>query len=171
MGKKLALWRDHGRDENGRVVAWGTNARLDNLQAAFLNFKLQTYQKDMDRRRQIAGMYQDGLGDIKEMDLPQGPNANPDHFDIYQNYELAADRRDDLKAYLKDQGIGTIIQWAGTPVHQFTELGFAGKGKSDLPATDRFFERCLMLPMNMALSDDDVNYIISKIRAFYGYSA
>ena len=58
----------------------------------------------------------------------------------------------------------TIMQWAGTPVHQFKELGFT----VDLPITDAFFRRCLMLPMNVALSDDDARFISGAILRFYG---
>lgn len=164
VAEKLSLLRDHGRDETGEVVTWGTNSRLDNMQAAFLHHKLKHYHEDIARRREIADMYQKGLGDMEQLTLPVAPNADEDHYDIYQNYELAADNRDALQEYLRENGIGAIQQWAGTPVHQFDKLGF---GELDLPATDRFFERTLMLPMHMAMSNEDVDYIIEKIRSFY----
>lgn len=165
IARQIGLLRDHGRNEDGRVVAWGYNSRLDNLQAAILNYKLRSFSQDIERRREIASMYQDGLGTLAELTLPPAPNADPRHFDVYQNYELQADRRDDLRTFLEAQGIRTIVQWAGTPVHQFRELGFT----VDLPVTDAFFRRCLMLPMNVALSDDEVRYIAATIRGFYGY--
>ena len=164
VGEKLALLRDHGRDETGEVVEWGTNSRLDNLQAAFLNLKLKEYPQDIARRREIAQRYNDAFADIDDITVPPGPDANPDHFDVYQNYELEAGQRDELRAFLKEHGIGTIVQWAGTPIHQFKKLGFT----QTLPKTDAFFEKCFMLPMNMALSDEDVTYICEKVRAFYG---
>lgn len=163
IGKKISLLRDHGRDENGHVIAWGTNSRLDNLQAAILNFKLKTYLEDIQKRRDIAHCYHKGLKDIQAIDLPPGPDEDPSHFDIYQNYEMAVDRRDELKSYLQDRGIATIIQWAGMPLHQFKDLGF----QEILPQTDLFFKRCLMLPMNVSLTQDDVDYIIESIRHFY----
>lgn len=163
MAEKMFLLRDHGRNEEGEVVAWGVNSRLDNLQAAFLDFKLKNYHHDIQRRREIAKLYQEGLGDLDQLALPPAPDEDGPHFDVYQNYELEADSRDELKDYLAEQGVRTIIQWAGTPVHQFQKLGF----DVDLPKTDKFFTRCLMLPMNMSLTDDEVAYIIEKIRAFY----
>lgn len=163
VADRLSLLRDHGRDKNGRVVSWGTNSRLDNLQAAFLNFKLKTFDEDIQKRRSIARKYNEAFNDIEEMDLPPGPDDDPNHFDIYQNYEMAVDRRDELKHYLQEKGISTIIQWAGTPVHHFEELGF----NETLPKTDMFFKRCLMLPMNVSLSDEDVGYIIDAVRDFY----
>ena len=146
------------------MVSWGYNSRLDNLQAAVLNLKLKSFPQDIERRRAIAAMYQEGLGGLAELTLPPAPGADPRHFDVYQNYELEADRRDQLRAHLDQQGVKTIIQWAGTPVHQFKELGFT----VDLPVTDAFFTRCLMLPMNVALTNDDVAYVIQAVRAFYG---
>lgn len=163
VAEQVALLRDHGRNEHGRVVAWGYNSRLDNLQAAILNYKLASFPQDIERRRAIATMYQEGLGDLEELTLPPAPNADLRHFDVYQNYELEADRRDELKVYLEERGIRTMVQWAGTPVHQFHELGF----DVELPITDAFFERCLMLPMNVALDDDDISYIVECTRRFY----
>jgi len=161
---EIGLLRDHGRNEEGRVVGWGLNSRLDNLQAAILNFKFKTFNQDVARRRAIAARYQSRLGDIKELDLPPAPDADPRHFDVYQNYELEADRRDELRTHLERKGVRTIIQWAGTPVHQFKELGFSVA----MPATDKLFQRCLMLPMHTALTDDEVDYICDNVRAFYG---
>lgn len=164
LARKIALLRDHGRNEDGRVVAWGYNSRLDNLQAAILNYKLKAFPGDIERRRSIARAYQSGLSTLQELTLPPSPDSDFRHFDVYQNYELEADRRDGLKKHLEEKGIRTIIQWAGTPVHQFKELGFT----VSLPKTDALFSRCLMLPMNTALSDEDVAYIVAQIRDFYG---
>lgn len=165
VAEQLMLWRDHGRNEDGKVVGWGTNSRLDNLQAAFLHHKLKHYHEDMARRREIAQMYQDGLGDLSQLKLPPAPDADPDHYDIYQNYEMAADDRANLQQYLRDNGIGAIQQWAGTMVHQFEALGF--EDQQDLPKTEAFSKRALMIPMHMAMSNEDVDYIIAKIRSFY----
>ena len=58
---KKGLLRDHGRNTSGEVVDWGFNSRLDNFQAAILNYKLKTYENDINRRREIAQMYDEGL--------------------------------------------------------------------------------------------------------------
>jgi dTDP-4-amino-4,6-dideoxygalactose transaminase len=164
VAKRIALLKDHGRDADGRVVAWGYNSRLDNIQAAVLDYKLKSYKDEIDRRRFVAARYQAGLGDLIELNLPPAPDADVRHFDVYQNYELEADRRDELRVYLENHGVKTIVQWAGTPVHQFKDLGF----DVNLPKTDAFFKRCMMLPMNSAVTDDEVDYIIKTIRNFYG---
>lgn len=166
MYGRIYQLRDHGRSTSGAVVSWGLNSRLDNLQAAFLDFQLQEYAGVMCRRRQLAALYTECLKDVAEIVLPPAPDSDPDHFDIYQNYEIEAERRDELKAYLKDCGIGTLIQWGGQAVHQMKVLGFT----QDLPYTDRLFTRMLMLPMNMSLQDADVDYVCETIRSFYGHS-
>lgn len=162
VAEKVRLLRDHGRDELGRVVAWGHNSRLDNLHAAVLNHKLDAFPEVIRRRREIASKYYAGLEGVEGIDLPPGPDADPRHFDVFQNFELEADRRDLLKDYLERNGIGTMVQWSGTPLHQFRELGFT----DDLPRTDAVFRRCLMLPMNPFLTDHQVDRIIETVRAF-----
>ena len=161
--EKVYQLHDHGRNPDGELVSWGRNSRLDNLQAAILNHRLQTYDGIIRRRREIAAIYQQRLGAIEQLDLPPAPDADPDHFDVYQNYELQAENRDALKEYLRENGVGTLIQWGGKGVHQWAPLGFSVR----LPKVERFFERCLMLPMNIFLEDDDVHYVSDKIESFY----
>lgn len=160
---KVFQLHDHGRDIDGEIRSWGRNSRLDNLQAAILGYRLKTYDKVIARRRAIASMYQTQLGDLEELQLPPAPDTDANHFDVYQNYELQADKRDELKEYLRLNGVGTLIQWGGKAVHQWERLGFTCK----LPQVERFFERCVMLPMNMFINDDDVTYICEKVRSFY----
>ncbi|HEX5038147.1 MAG TPA: DegT/DnrJ/EryC1/StrS family aminotransferase [bacterium] len=163
IARKIRLLRDHGRDELGNVVCWGLNSRLDNIQAAVLNYYFRHFPTIVSRRREIAKLYNDQLKDVKQLSLPPAPGADADHFDTYQNYEIEAERRDELKNHLKDRDIGTLIQWGGSPVHQFRELGF----KTKLPFTENLFTRLLMLPMNPLLSNDDALYISETIRKFY----
>jgi len=154
---------DHGRDTDGKVKRWGRNSRLDNIQAAILSYKLKYYNDVIVRRREVAQMYQERLGHLTELQLPAPPSAESNNFDVYQNYELQADNRDMLNTYLSQNNIGTLIQWGGTAVHQFTQLGF----DTILPNTDRFFERCIMLPMNVFVSDHDIDYICETVINFY----
>lgn len=163
VAEKVCLLADHGRNGEGRVVTWGLNSRLDNLQAAVLLARLKYLEVEISRRRAIAALYEAGLGDIEELELPPAPDEDPLHFDVYQNYEVEAERRDDLRLHLRDRGVGTLIQWNGTPVHQFNDLGFDFK----LPRTDQLFTKCLLLPMNSMLSDSEVEIVIDEIRKFY----
>ncbi len=161
--EKIYQLHDHGRDTRGDIKSWGRNSRLDNLQAAILNKRFTRYQEVIARRREIASLYQMHLSELEELELPPAPVENSNHFDVYQNYELQADNRDDLKGFLAEKGIGTIIQWGGKGVHQWEGLGFTQK----LPKVERFFQRSIMLPMNMFISEDDVLYICDSIKNFY----
>jgi dTDP-4-amino-4,6-dideoxygalactose transaminase len=166
IARRMMLLRDHGRNEDGLVETWGLNSRLDNLQAAILNVRLAHLSSEIARRRELARLYREGLQDLEDMTLPPGPDNDPHHYDVYQNYEVESHRREALRAHLEADGVRTIIQWAGTPVHQFA--GLPGVRRTDLANTDRLFRRCFLLPMNTSLTDDEVGYICASIRRFYG---
>ena len=77
-------------------------------------------------------LYTGRLDNVAEIGLPPAPDSDRDHFDIYQNYEIEAEHRNELKQYLMDRGIGTLIQWGGQAIHQLKALGFT----QHLPHTD-----------------------------------
>jgi dTDP-4-amino-4,6-dideoxygalactose transaminase len=164
VAQRVASLRDHGRNAHGEITGWGLNSRLDNLQAAILDDRLGRYGAALERRRALARAYRSALAGVAEVVLPPGPSDDPDHFDVYQNYEIEATRRDQLRASLRREGIGTILPWGGRAVHQWEALGL---GRS-LPATERLFERVLLLPMHPWLAAEDVEIIGAAIRRFYG---
>jgi len=161
-GRARAL-HDHGRDEQGNVTGWGFNSRLDNLQAAILDHRLLKYDAVIARRRDLARAYDTALEDVAEVVRPPGPDADEAHFDVYQNYEIEADQRDRLREFLTARGVGTLVPWGGKAVHQWDALGF----KARLPATERLFERVLLLPMHPWLTDDNVATVTAAVREFY----
>lgn len=163
--RALAL-HDHGRDSHGNVTGWGLNSRLDNLQAAILDYRLRKYDAVIGRRRELARAYHAGLEGIAEVVRPPGPDTGPEHFDVYQNYEIEADRRDALRKFLTSRGIGTLLPWGGKAVHQFEALGLAGFCGS-LPQTEKLFERVLLLPMHAWLTDEDVQMVTATVCEFY----
>lgn len=163
MAEAIKVLRDHGRGSDGKVAKWGYNSRLDNVQAAILNIKLAHYDRYVERRRVLAALYDQRLRDIKELLLPPPPNSDPAHFDVFQNYEVEAERRDALRYFLDSRGIKTIIQWGGHTIHQFEALGFSKVP----PYTDSMTSRYLLFPLNTAISDDDVDYICDAVREFY----
>jgi dTDP-4-amino-4,6-dideoxygalactose transaminase len=158
--------RNHGAGPDKVIPAdcaeWGTNARIDNLQAAVLAYKLGWYDEPIARRRQIAGLYGEAFSDLAGLELPPGP-SDERRFDIFQNYEVCTDRRDELRAHLQRRGIGTIVQWGGVALHQFRNLGF----DQDLPRADRFAARSLLLPMNHLLTDGQVERVIGAVREIF----
>jgi len=163
VAQDIRSLRDHGRNADGETVMWGLNSRLDNVQAAFLIHNLRNYSEIVRKRRALAALYDESLRGIEQVVCPPGPDAGGDHFDVFQNYEIEATKRDELRSYLGEQQIGTLIQWGGKAVHQIESLGFS----VSLPQTEAMFERCLMLPLNLSLTEEDVHYVVSHIKRFY----
>ena len=164
VAAKIRMIRDHGRDPiDGKVKIFGFNSRLDNLQAAILGLKLKYYDEDVFRRRQIATLYHLHLCSIEQILLPPAPDSEVDHFDVFQNYEIEAQDRDKLREFLSKAGVGTILQWGGHTIHQYSELGF----NSDLKYTEEMTKKFMLLPLHAMLSDKDVVYICKKINEFY----
>ncbi|MBS0409754.1 MAG: DegT/DnrJ/EryC1/StrS family aminotransferase [Proteobacteria bacterium] len=155
--------RDHGRGADGLVHRFGVNGRLDNVQAAVLRLKLARYDESLARRRAIAAIYDARLSGLDGLLLPPGPDADPDRFDVFQNYEVQSDRRDALRAFLADKGVGTIVQWGGCMIHQFKDLGLRARA----PYAEAMSARYMMLPLHPMLSDDDVHYVCDQVEAFH----
>ena len=164
---RVRAMRNHGAGPDKVIprdcADWGTNARIDNLQAAILAYKLGWYDETIARRRVIAARYDEAFAGVEGLELPPPPGTEPRRFDIFQNYEVRCDRRDELRAFLLYRGVGTIVQWGGVPLHQFRNLGF----DQHLPRADRFAARALLLPMNHLLSDAQVDRVIEGVRRFF----
>ncbi|NNF18059.1 MAG: DegT/DnrJ/EryC1/StrS family aminotransferase [Gammaproteobacteria bacterium] len=165
IAERIVGLRDHGRDHRTNTVTqFGFNARLDNLQAAILMYRLSKYDDYVKYRRGIAEIYQAALQEIEDLVLPPGPHADADHFDVFQNYELRSGRRDELRAHLDQHGVGTILQWGGSCLHQFSALEL----RAECPNTEILTTEFMMIPMNTVMTFDDARYVSSLIRSFYG---
>ena len=167
LARRLRAMRNHGSGPDKVIPAdcaeWGTNARIDNIQAAILAYKLGWYDETIARRREIAARYEEAFRGLDGLALPPSPKGEPGRRDIFQNYEICCDRRDELKAHLLARGVGTIAQWGGVALHQFRNLGF----NQHLPLADRWAARSLLLPMNHLLSDGQVDRTILAVREFF----
>jgi len=164
---RLELLRNHGRTEDNDVAFWSFNSRLDNLHAAILDFKLKLLPEWIDRRRAVAQQYHSILSGLSQLLLPPPPVKEGPYYDVFQNYEIEAESRDELAKHLNEQGIETMLPWGGKAVHQFKGLGL-GRFTDTLPRTELAFSRMLMIPMHCELSDDQVEYVGHTIRNFYG---
>lgn len=167
--ERMLQARDHGRARDGEIAGWGLNSRLDNLQAAILDWRLARLPQAIERRRALARLYRERLGALEQpgpapqIVLPPGPDGDPEHFDVFQNYEIEARRRDELRAFLHARGIGTLLPWGGKAVHQWEKLGLRAR----LPRTESLFQKLLLLPLNLSLSDDEVHQICEAVEEFY----
>lgn len=164
LAAKARQIRDHGRNpESGEVELFGSNARLDNVQAAIMIVKLKYYKKDLEKRRVLARIYTKRLHSIPQLLLPPGPDDDNLRYDIFQNYEIEADDREALREHLLKAGVSTILQWGGNVIHQFDKLDL----RHHAPYAEKMSAKFMMLPMHHLLEVDDVNFICDRITEFY----
>jgi dTDP-4-amino-4,6-dideoxygalactose transaminase len=154
--------RYNGEDRHtGEYHGHGFTCLLDNIQAAFLDVKLRHLPRWIVRRKEIAERYRRGLSDIPELLLPHYDDRRRDH--VYQNYVVRSKQGDAFSDYLKKNGIEVLIQFR-KPYYRHEALGLADRG---FPETEALSREVCSLPMNVEISDDEVDYIISTVRSFY----
>lgn len=170
--RKMKLMRYNGEDRETREFQYhGHNFIMDNVHAALLNVKLKYLPQWLERRKEIAKLYQKGLSGIKQIKLPHYDDSRFE--DIYTNYVIRAERRNELKKFLTDHKyVETLISW---PRPTYTEPNMqAAKDKwrfgvngNTLPETEKICSEVLSLPCYPELTNDDVSYVIEKINEFY----
>ena len=162
LARRLRELRDHGRVSKTGFSGWGWNCRLDNLQAAVLDLKLRKVPQWINERRRLAALYDEELADVGAVKRPPGPDGGP-FFDIYQNYVIEAERRDELAAHLAAKGIETLVSPGPVPNHKQP----VGLDHFKLPRTEALCARVLSLPLNNALDEAQVLEVAGAIKDFY----
>ena len=164
IAEKIRLLRDHGYQRStGDILYYGYNSRLDNVQAAILDVKLKHLPEWIERRRELASLYHQGLLDLPELKLPPTPLSNDRFFDVYQNYVIRAKERDRLVAHLMKAGIEILVSWP-KPMHHHEALGLK---HFQLPKTEQISNEVLSLPMYPELGGEDVGGVLEAVRNFY----
>jgi dTDP-4-amino-4,6-dideoxygalactose transaminase len=163
VARMASLYRYNGEDkETGAYHYHGASCLLDNLQAALLDVKLKHLPDWIKRRQQIAKIYQKGLADLDELQLPHfGDNR---FVDVYQNYVIRTVKRDSLFNHLKENGVEALIHWK-TPYYRYKELELEDKGFQE---TEDICREVISLPMNVEITDEEVSYVIQCIQDFFG---
>ncbi len=162
LARRLRAFRDNGRVENVEVIeCFGWCTRLDNLHAALLDMKFRYLENWIQRRREIAGMYDNGLGGIDGL-VPH-PNSNDDYFDVYQNYVIRCKERDKLAEHLRRSGIEVLISWP-TPMHKQKALELS---HFNLPMTECISAEVISLPMYPELTDEEAECVIEAVESFF----
>jgi dTDP-4-amino-4,6-dideoxygalactose transaminase len=171
LAARLRVCRQHGMEERYFHRFIGGNFRLDEIQAAILKVKLPYLDGWSAARRKIADTYRDGfsqLGLTEQIGLPAEPfrDTGLANHHIYHQFVIRTVRRDALRAYLAEAGVGTAIYYP-LGLHQqqcFANLGYV---EGDLPETERAARETLALPIYPELQDDQQRYVINAIAQFF----
>lgn len=165
LAERVRLLREYGWAERYVSHIKGMNSRLDEIQAAILRVKLRHLEAWNKRRRQIAAMYQEHLADAASrwgLTLPEEPEGARH---VYHLYVVRHPRRDALRRFLEERGIGTLIHYP-VPVHLQPAYADLRYREGSLPVTEALSREVLSLPMYPELTDAEVRMVSEALREF-----
>lgn len=155
--------RYNGEDrDTGEYHGHGFTCLLDNMQAAFLDVKLRYLPSWIIRRKEIAEKYRKALSNIPDLLLPHYNDTRRDH--IYQNYTVRSKQGNEFSEYLKKNGVEVLTQFR-KPYYKHEALKLEDRG---FPETEALSREVCSLPMNVEISDEQIEYVIKIVRQFYG---
>jgi dTDP-4-amino-4,6-dideoxygalactose transaminase len=173
LAERIKVLRVHGGKPKYYHKLIGGNFRLDTIQAAVLNVKLN-YLDDWTRRRQEnAGRYetlfqQSGLVQKGKVRLPATVyrESGAKHYHIYNQFVLRVEKRDGLMAYLKEKGIGTEIYYP-VPFHLQECFRYLGHKEGDFPESERAAKETVAIPIYPELSSAQQVEVVESIASFF----
>ncbi|MBW1726541.1 MAG: DegT/DnrJ/EryC1/StrS family aminotransferase [Deltaproteobacteria bacterium] len=163
---KLSVLRVHGSHPKYYHKLVGGNFRLDAFQAAVISVKLKHLDKWTQSRQENARKYRElfataGIDDVIKLPVEKEERH------IYNQFVICVkDKRDELRLFLNDAGVGTEIYYP-IPMHLqecFLALDYK---KGDFPVAEYAALHTLALPIYPELSDDQIAYVVEKIKDFY----
>lgn len=164
--QRLKIMRAHGAQPKYYHKVIGGNFRLDALQAAILLVKFNYLEEWTEKRRQNARIYRELFARkcIEGVDLPLENKGRH----IYNQFVIKIDqKRDELKIYLINQGIGCDIYYP-VPLHVQECFRYLGYSPGDCPVAEEAAAKTLALPIYAELRYEQIEYIVEKIGSFLG---
>ena len=137
----------------------GVNSRLDEIQAAFLNVKLNYLDDDIRIRRNIANRY---LNEIKN-ELIVLPTISSEENHVWHLFVIRIKDRDSLQHYLTKHNIQTVIHYP-TPPHR--QLAYKEFKDLCFPLSEELHREVLSIPMDPTLTEEQVSYVINVLNKF-----
>jgi dTDP-3-amino-3,4,6-trideoxy-alpha-D-glucose transaminase len=160
LADRVRMLRAYGWRERSVSEIFGTNSRLDELQAAFLRARLPRLDEDNRRRRRIADDYAKALDDLPDMRLPGLPqDADP----VWHVFAVCANERDTTQRCLHAAAVETLVHYAPLP-HLTPAYRSVGWKPGDFPVAERLASAELSLPMYPQLPDGAPYEIASALR-------
>ena len=161
LADRVRLFGNHGQAKKNEHALFGTNSRLDELQAAMLRVKLRVLDARNRRRAEIAYYYTERLHE-----LVVTPPEDPSRSAVYHQYVVRTPQRDALRAYLAERDIETGIHYP-VPIHrQPAWLRTFGEGPA-LPRAEQAAREILSLPVHADLTDEEVERVADAVRGFF----
>lgn len=158
----LKIARNHGKLAYGECLYWSYNSRLDTLQAAILNVKLSYLDRWTERRREIAQFYFEHLADLPI----RLPYEGQDEYCVYFTFMIRTSQRDDLRQFLLQQGVETMIHYP-VPLHLQPAAKNLGYQVGDFPMAEMESRTVLSLPIFPELTEEQISYVVEMIHEFF----
>lgn len=163
LAEQLRTMRNIGLENRETCRLWSGNSRLDTMQAALVLVKLDYLHLWTERRRANAAHYRRALAGLDDLVCP---DEKEHEYCVYHTFVVLAERRDELKAYLAENGIGTSIHYPRLIPFQpaAADLGYE---PGDFPTAEYQSKRILSLPVYPELTRDQLDHIAETIWKFY----
>lgn len=155
----IQMMRNYGSSKKYVNDIIGLNSRLDELQAAFLNIKLNTLDADNERRRQIAQRY---LSEIKNQKISL-PFYDGFKNHVFHVFVVRVDNRNDFTTYLDTNSIGWLIHYPIPPHQQKALSAYADKS---FPITERMHQSVVSIPISPVMTEDEVATVIKVLNQY-----
>ena len=161
IAEDVRVFRNYGSEKRYYNKVVGANSRLDELQAGLLRVRLSHLEELEAGRREICDRYLRKL-DREKFELP-GIREGATH--IWHQFVIRSKRRDELKRYLEDKGIGTIIHYP-IPPHLSEAYRYLGFREGSFPVTEEYAKTVLSLPLYYGMTEEEQNYVIRWMNRF-----
>ncbi len=167
LAQKLRALRVHGSHERYFHKWVGLNSRLDGFQGAVLRVKLPHLDAWSRRRKENADRYRELFADAGLLEVVGLPFERPGVRHIYNQFVIRVpQRRDDLRAFLTDAGIGTDVYYP-VSLHLQECFAYLGGKAGDYPESERASRETLAIPVFPELKPDQQDYVVAKIAEFF----
>jgi dTDP-4-amino-4,6-dideoxygalactose transaminase len=163
VAERLVQFRQYGWTRRDFAEQEGWNSRLDEIQAAILSAKLPFLAKENARRLEIANRYDAAFAELPLRRLSIRPGSVP----ARHLYAIRTEKRDALREHLSARGVETGVHYP-VPLHLQPAYAFLGGKPGDFPVSEKACATVVSLPLYAALTDDQVEAVVTAVTSFYG---
>ena len=154
--------RNHGMTNRNKIKNYGYVSRMDNLQAAVLNYRLKNLKTIILKRRKNAKLYEN----LIDQNYIYIPKEKKYQYNTYHTFVIQTEKRNKLKNFLLNKGISTAIHYP-IPIHLQPASKFLGYKKGSFKVAEKQSKEILSLPIHQYLSEKDVEYVSKTLNKFF----